>query len=311
MTSLRALAPAKKARIRELHRLNPWCNLKILAFAAIWVAAGYMALHVAWLPVRLVCYFLIGATIQGLVILMHEGVHRIMFRNRLLNRWVAFCCGLPAFLSVTSYRVGHLPHHRYERSERDPDELENFSRSPRVLAVLLVLTLAFGDLYGLYRVGPINAWRGTRQERYQVLVEYGVIAAVFVAAFALLPLDVLLHLWVLPALFARQLTNVRTVAEHALTAHGNRFTATRTVVSNRFVSFFMCNLNYHIVHHLYPAVPWCNLPTLHGLLAEEQAAAGAQVYPSYTRFLADLTRFGRRALGPGGSHVPLSLARAT
>ncbi|HEX9704895.1 MAG TPA: fatty acid desaturase [Gemmatimonadales bacterium] len=298
-----------KTPIRDLHRRTPWRNLRVVTFAAIWTGAGYTALHVAWLPVRLICYFLIGATIQGLVIMMHEGVHRIMFRNRTLNRWVAFLCGVPAFLSVTSYRVGHLSHHRYERSARDPDEIENFSQRPRVVALLLLLMLAWGDLYGLYRVGPINTWRGTPTERRDVLVEYGLIAVAFVAAFALVPLHVLLHVWLLPALVARQLTNVRTVAEHALTGHDNRYTATRTVVSNRFVSFFMCNLNYHIVHHLYPAVPWYNLPALHRLLADEQRAAGAHVYRSYTQFLVDLARFAWRALGRGGDSLPLSLQR--
>ncbi len=306
MTPTSAAARARKARIRELHRLTPWWNLKVLAFMGIWVGAGWLAVHCG-LPVRLACYVLIGATLQGLVILMHDGVHRIMFRHRLLNRWVAFLCGLPALLSVTAYRVGHLPHHRYERTARDPDELENLTRNPRILAGLLCLTLLAGELYGLYRVGPINAWRGRPDERRAILLEYGIIIAAFVAVVALVPWGVLLQVWVLPALVARQLTNVRTVAEHALTGHGSRFAATRTVVSNRFVSFFMCNLNYHVVHHLYPAVPWYNLPALHALLADEQVKAGAQVYPSYTRFLLDLGRFVWRAWGRGGQHVPLSL----
>ena len=80
--------------------------------------------------------------------------------------------------------------------------------------------------------------------------------------------------------------------------------------SNRFVSFFMCNLNYHIVHHLYPGVPWYNLPALHRLLAEEQAAAGSQIYRSYTLFLADLGRFVFRALR-AGDRVPLTQPRAS
>lgn len=308
MRDLRDISAYKKPLIRELHRLKPWWNLQILAFAAIWAGAGWTALHVTSLPVRLVCYFLIGAVIQGLVILMHEGVHRIMFRHRSLNRWVAFVCGLPALLSVTSYRVGHLPHHRYERGPRDPDEIENLSHDPRVVAVLHLLTLGFGDFFGMYRVGPLNAWRGTRRERRDILVEYGLIGATFAAAFALVPLDVMLHLWVLPALFARQLTNVRTVAEHALTGHDNRFTATRTITSSGFVSFFMCNLNYHIVHHLYPGVPWYSLRKLHRLLLPEQTAAGAQIYRSYTRFLLDLARFVGRAFGPHGRRLALTLS---
>src|SRR5581483_229268 len=196
--SLRGIPRERRALVRELQQLDPRRTARVLVFFAIWTGAALVAVRVPVLGVRLVCYFLMGATIQGLVILMHEGVHRILFRDPLLNRWVAFACGLPAFLSVTAYRVG-----------------------------------------------PLNAWRTSGRERRDVLVEYGIIAGVFAAAFALVPIDLLLHVWVFPALVARQLTNVRTLAEHVLTGHGDRVTATRTVTSNRFVSFFMCNLNYH------------------------------------------------------------------
>lgn len=110
-SGLRDIPGEKKALIREFHSLEPWRNGRVLVFVAIWAAAAWAAVEVPVLPVRLVCYFVIGATIQGLVILMHEAVHRILFRNRFLNPWVAFACGLPAFLSVTAYRIGHLPGH--------------------------------------------------------------------------------------------------------------------------------------------------------------------------------------------------------
>ncbi len=307
MLTIRDIPAAKKARIRELHALRPWWNLKALAFAGVWAGAGWTALHVPLLPVRFVCWFLIGATIQGLAILMHEGVHRILFRDRGFNRWVAFVCGLPAALSVTAYRVGHLPHHRYERGARDPDELENATHNPRALAALFCLMFVGGEVFGFYRVGPTAALRAAPGERRDIAVEYAIIAAAMVVAFSAVPLATLLQLWIFPALFARQLTNVRTLAEHVLTGHGDRFTATRTVISNRFVSFFMCNLNYHLVHHLYPAVPWYNLPALHRLLTEELRQAGAQVYPTYTAFLRDLARFVWLAWRPGGDRLALTL----
>src|SRR5262245_64858773 len=74
--------------------------------------------------------------------------------------------------------------------------------------------------------------------------------------------------------------NVRSWAEHALTRPGHPLTQTRTVTSNRVVSFLMCNLNYHLEHHLFPGVPWYNLPRLHALLADEYRRAGAQVHRS-------------------------------
>jgi fatty acid desaturase len=306
----RDISEEKKRIVRELHRINPWWNLKTVAFLIIWVGCGFLAVNVDSLFVRLACYFAMGATLQGLVILLHEGVHHIMFENKFLNRWVAFLCGVPALLSVTAYRVGHLPHHRYEREEGDPDELENFSRNPRKLTFLFCLTFFFGELFGAYRVGVLNVLRARAQERREILVEYALVAGIVALAIAFVPFQVLLHVWIFPALFARQLTNIRTLAEHSLTGRGNSLAATRTVVSNPLVSFFMCNLNYHIEHHLFMAIPWYNLRKLHRLLQDEYKTTNAQVYKSYTRFLIDLGKFIVHAWRPGGKNIPLCLPTA-
>jgi fatty acid desaturase len=54
----------------------------------------------------------------------------------------------------------------------------------------------------------------------------------------------------------------------------------------------MCNLNYHLEHHLFPAVPWYNLPHVHRLLQEDYRAAGSFIYRSYLRFCWDAVRGG-------------------
>lgn len=297
-----------QAGIRELHERRPWVNLAAaLAFVAAWAAAGAVMLLSGAPAVRIAGWFLIGSIIQGFGILMHEAVHGTMSRSRRLNRWMGFLCGLPAILSVTAYRAVHLPHHRYERTGRDPDELENVTSDPRKLSLLFLVVLAAGQIYLAPKYGPTSALRERGEVRRDILVEYAIIIAVYAALFALLPLRVMLDLWVVPALIAGMLTNVRTLAEHALTVRIDRLSATRTVTSNRIVSLLMCNLNYHTAHHLYPAVPWYNLPRLHRLLEAEFAAAGVQIYRSYTRFLIELAGFMARAFGPGGRELRLLL----
>ncbi|MEO1109934.1 MAG: fatty acid desaturase [Pseudomonadota bacterium] len=37
----------------------------------------------------------------------------------------------------------------------------------------------------------------------------------------------------------------------------------RTVYMNRFFRFVYSNMNYHVEHHMYPMVPFYNLPALH------------------------------------------------
>ena len=50
-------------------------------------------------------------------------------------------------------------------------------------------------------------------------------------------------------------------------------------------AFFLSpfNINYHTAHHLFPSVPWYNLPALHERLLEDSAYASRLVSaPSYT-----------------------------
>jgi fatty acid desaturase len=94
------------------------------------------------------------------------------------------------------------------------------------------------------------------------------------------------------------LGNVRGWAEHALTVPGELLTETRTVTSNRLFSFLNVNLNYHLEHHLFPGVPWYNLPKVHRILRDDYAQAGASIYRSYTRFLYDAFRAGVHGVAP-------------
>jgi fatty acid desaturase len=55
---------------------------------------------------------------------------------------------------------------------------------------------------------------------------------------------------------------------------------------------FNINLNYHLEHHLFPGVPWYNLPKVHRILLDDYTAAGSSIYRSYTRFLIDAFRAG-------------------
>jgi fatty acid desaturase len=69
------------------------------------------------------------------------------------------------------------------------------------------------------------------------------------------------------------------------------------------------NLNYHIEHHLFPGVPWYNLPKVHALLLEDYKAAGSSIYGSYTHFLFDAFRTGIHGLAPRKASAQLAEQR--
>jgi fatty acid desaturase len=59
-------------------------------------------------------------------------------------------------------------------------------------------------------------------------------------------------------------------------ARSNRTTGSLAGWAARTV-LFPHHVNYHLEHHLYPAVPHYNLPRLHRLLQEKGALEGAEV----------------------------------
>ena len=285
-----SLTAEQKQAIRSFHALDQHKNCKIAVFAALWVGCGIVFFNVQFLPVQIASMFLMGCAVSGLPILMHEACHQTLFANKSLNRWIGFVCGLPGLVAVSAYRSVHLVHHSRTRTERDPDDIEVSAGAsvPKVAAYYFVLVA--GIYWYIAALGVVGFRFGNAQFRKQILIEYAMMVLVYTLVCSILPVQIILYGWILPLLIAGQLSNVRGLAEHGFTNTGNEFLDSRTVVSNRFVSWMMNNLNYHLEHHLFPAVPWYNLPKLHTLLRAQFHNAGASVYGSYSEFLVDFFR---------------------
>ena len=187
----------------------------------------------------------------------------------------------PLFSTIESYRDRHLAHHQHLNTEEDPDWVSRigkreftFPKSKRefllTLLSYLLLVQGIGDLFRLVvQMASDPAARKTvpfskGQLMFQALV------------FSALTLGGLwkfyLLFWVVPYLSTFLLIQyIRTVAEHfGELGYDHALTSTRTVRANFLEKFFLAphNVNYHLEHHLYPGVPFYNLPRLHQTLME-------------------------------------------
>lgn len=300
----RAVDPRKRAAVYGLHELRPGYNFgAVAAFVSLWAATGWIMLSWPNWPVRVLGYALIGAIIHGLAVMMHEGVHSNLLRKPKLDRWLGFVLGLPGLACFSAYRVEHIAHHKYTRTKDDPDEIRNFSSRRGLLSLAFYLWLFGGSLWYFLVYVPINALRiGTPRDRRAIVLEYSIMAVVY-GAFAAVAFRFgfaadLIHLWLIPILVALFYGNVRGWAEHMMTLPGHPLTETRTVTSNPIVCFLNLNANYHLEHHLFPAMPWYNLPKVHALFSDEFRRAGAFTYRSYLRFVLDAFRTGVHGLAP-------------
>lgn len=293
---MRSLPAETRAALGRLHKLDPKRNFVIVAYPALWIACAAVVTLFPNPAVRLGGYIVMGTAIHAMAVLTHEAAHYSMFRNKTLDRWVGFFMGVPVFVSASAYRVLHAYHHKYTRDTGDPDEFNNATKNRFLLSALFYSWLVIGTPIYLIHVFLTSMIRGTWRDRRDVLVEYTLLVVIFSGAYATARhfgrTDVLLHCWAFPMIIAMIFANVRSWAEHTQTIPGDPLTQTRTVVSNRLVSFLMCNLNYHLEHHLCPSIPWYNLPAMHELMKDEYHRRNSFVYTSYLRFLFDAFRHG-------------------
>jgi fatty acid desaturase len=300
----KSISKEKRQAIKDLHSLNYIYNLKVPFFFALWVVCGFLFFQTESILLHIPLYFLMTCSMVGLSILMHESNHNLMFKNRTLNRWVGVICGLPSLVSASAYRTLHLAHHAHTGTHDDPDNMEESVPKSMPMVFFFYLFLFIGAYLYLIHLIITSISLANPKMRRQVITEYLIIAATFTTLFLFSPFSIMLHIWLIPLLIAAQLTNVRGLAEHSLTTHDNVFTETRTVTSNRFVSFMMNNLNYHLDHHLFPGVPWYNLPKLHDILKDEYTAAGSSIYTSYTGFLVDFFKVSFKGYIPNVRLIP-------
>ena len=269
------------------------------------VAFGLWAWPSPWVLASVIA---IGIAQHGLFILAHEAAHYRLFAARPLNDAVGRLIGMAGAVSMPTYRVIHRLHHNNLYTEEDPDTAIH-GGYPRGVAYLWKKLAQ--DLLGL------NAWKtlayffgapaindetrraarplddtspqlraAARADRWFVVAFHVAAPAVAFALGGARGLAQYLVLWVVPLLTVLQpILRLRAICEHgAVTDLSSPLTAARTNrtwggAANRAARalLFPHHVNYHLEHHLYPAVPHYHLPALHRLLAEKGALDGAEV----------------------------------
>lgn len=64
----------------------------------------------------------------------------------------------------------------------------------------------------------------------------------------------------------------------------------RTVYMNAVSRFIYWNMNYHIEHHMFPLVPYYNLPALHEICRHDFPAPNGSIFDGYAEMLPVLWR---------------------
>jgi fatty acid desaturase len=248
------------------------------------VIAGAMLLHAAW-PSALtlaVAVVVIGGRQLGLLVLMHEASHWLLFPGQRANSRVGtWLCAAPVWADLPAYRRRHHLHHRNTRQPDDPD-LVLAAAAPMTRRALWWAVAR--DLTGWTAVTRVMRWRPTagwhalgRPLTANVLVAGGLAAAGHWHLYLLL--------WLLPLATWYQLaTRIRDLTEHALVPDDddplrNARTTAAGVLARALLAPYWAN--HHLEHHLLVFVPCWRLRDAHALLLAKGHGPRMEVAPGY------------------------------
>ena len=294
--------------LKELHRQSPWQNLKIPLVYALLIAAGYLAWTTPSPWLRWLMYGCMGYLWMSVVTFMHDCVHGVLFESKWKNWAFGVFSTIPIIITFVSFREDHLEHHRYNRSTRDPDAFTMGKRGV-VDFVLFYAYILVGGLLTIIQfslIYPLQKFdrRESLIHGFELLLRVVVIAGICVWAASVGTLDRFLEAWLIPVYIFSLLNSARFIAEHYETPwNQGQLLGTRTIISNRVNSFFWNNINYHIGHHVYPAVPWYNLQRLHAALLPEIERTRAVVDSGYSSVFFRACRRGPESIERNALHV--------
>jgi fatty acid desaturase len=267
-----------KEELTELSTVKPL--LACIHVAGEWalIAATIYLCQRFWHPMLYVfAVAFIGSRQHALLVLMHDGVHYRLLRNRRLNDWMSeVILAWPHLVTARQYRKNHFAHHKYLNTAQDPD-LKRRAGDPVWVFPQTVPNLAktlFRDATGLNAPAMLKLAASVAAADSVptgfLVARYGFYAsALGIIAYAGGLKGFALY-WVVPMFtWLVMIMRIRSIAEHhAIDEPGNAYPRTRTTEPTWLERIFLApkNVNYHIEHHFFPSVPFYRLPELHTIL---------------------------------------------
>jgi fatty acid desaturase len=271
-----------RTRIQKLQERNNWYNFFALAYDWGLIALSiimYKLFPSVW--VYFLSILIIGSRMRAFDNLMHEASHALLFKNRVLNRWIgSLFAAYPVFTSYSTYCKSHFSHHKYLwDTEKDPDTkryelvgLDKPQEDPWKFLFAHVVKPIFllhvpKYIYGTICVNLFSKDESLTEKWSRFLYWIVIIGSSILFDFWM---DLILF-WFVPLLTTFQVLRYwAEMAEHSGLKSTNLLLSSRNTFGNPIERFLIHphHDNYHLVHHLFPAVPHYNLRKAHLILME-------------------------------------------
>ena len=264
--------------LKQLNERSNWrgCMQLIAHLTVMGVSGAVWATQRGNWAIALPALIIYGFSLASMFAAVHECVHRSAFASNRVNDFVGWCAGVLSGYNSTFYRRYHKWHHRYTKVPGKDPELEDLIPSTwaEYLWVMSGIPWWLGKIQGHWQVArgdfagmpymPETAYREVQRSTWLQLGVYG--AAIALSLFFQQPWFLLY--WVLPLAVGQPILRFILIAEHTGCPDGdNPLTNTRTTLTLWPLKLMMWNMPFHAEHHLYPSMPFHQLPAAHETLS--------------------------------------------
>lgn len=292
--------------VRQLCRPDNVTNWFVLAreYAVLAAAVGACLGSYEWLattgrslwwllPIYAATVLVVGGWTQNrLAVLIHESSHYMLFRNRLVNELAAnLFVAFPLFAVMGNYRGIHWAHHRHVNDpEHDPDLQRLGVHQPRdfpigkwqflwkYVLVQLSPHRSISYLRGRARYAVVPIGMRSEAQNFEWLSPR---ASKLLRRGYLLSLVAVLTwcgwwpefvlLWLVPMFTVYPaVLFLREIAHHGNYPDNGDFTNSR-VYEGKWLEreiFFPFSEQNHVLHHMFPAIPWHKLRKAHAVMMQ-------------------------------------------
>lgn len=267
-----------KEEIKELCTLVPRNAVVDTLLAWAWVVSAWVVVaHYPYWWVIGGAMLLIGTQIYSLLIIAHDGLHRRLFTTIKANDLWNDAFILGAIGTITRInRLNHIRHHRELAMPTDPDRFK-YTRTGRstpldflisLTGLPLIFTAVRNVLLPQALPQSMEGGGGDRGAGGYKMRDFAIIGIWQIALIGGLSYMIAWWaypvLWVAPVIFAVCCDMLRVFCEHSQMTNDLDADSSMRLVSYEAnwaerILFAPNNMNHHIAHHLWPAIPYYNL----------------------------------------------------
>lgn len=270
-------------QLKPLYELDNWHCWLAFGENCLFISLAITISHnLSWFfyPISLT---LIGSRQRALATLLHEASHQTIARNKTINFIMGtFLSGYLIFQTMSSYSRSHVQghHNRFGDPEHDPDYKFALSQG------LYQEHLTAQDFYWSYIISPLLLFKVPQYIRSilasRLLDERNDLESLWMGSCWLMIIGISIYLniwmelilfWIIPYLTIFQVIGwfIEMSEHYPLMANQCTINMSRNRHSNAIEHFLtgMHNESYHLVHHLFPGIPFWNLVTAHNILMQD------------------------------------------